>query len=349
MSAQTHREAPLTSHPPPQRPRTAPPTHRPSKQFGLFLSKRGKTASVDRAWPKAADGLEMLGRRIALMLAKSIAGMQTIVLVHQTVAGHFGQNARRGNREAQPITLDDCRLGTRQARHAEAVHQGMFGRFRESLQGHGHRPVGRPQDVGAVDFSGLELRKAKDNSVVRVQRGKELLPPTRSKALRIVKPVESRRQPGSNQGDRQDDGSRHHGAGQRTAPDFVDPGDPCDSPPEKRPLVVETIRRDWNGGHNSRLMLSGPLLKPRYRSWEAGNAKDECGAFRGSVRSAMARPSPIGACARERLRPRKGPARSRARPHGALGEGRSVAGVQAVATRRFCLTASALLPIRWRR
>jgi len=89
---------------------------------------------------------------VALVLVETIFGKLLAEVTHDPVARHFRDHARRGNRQAIAIAIDDRGLRKRKWKNGKAVDEHVFWRKRESGECDPHRLMRRAQNVDPIDL-----------------------------------------------------------------------------------------------------------------------------------------------------------------------------------------------------
>ena len=83
----------------------SPPTESNSSNCRRHRAERSEAAAVDRAGAQRLNGGQVLGRPVALVLGKTVAGIEPVKLAHEAVARHLRQDARAGNRVTARIAF----------------------------------------------------------------------------------------------------------------------------------------------------------------------------------------------------------------------------------------------------
>lgn len=159
----------------------------------------------------------MFAHTIAFVAGEAILRILCIQLAHQTISGDFGNDACRGDAQAQPVAADQCGVLDRQTAYGKPVDQGMIRCSGEIRHGSGHGEVRGVQNVQPVDFLHGGLGHGPLDLRSRGQGAVKLFTFGRGELFRIGQAVESGVA-------RQNDRSRHNRTCQRAASGFVHAG-----------------------------------------------------------------------------------------------------------------------------
>src|SRR6516164_3458270 len=110
---------------------------------------------MDRRRHELFEELKMIRRTVALVLGEAVAGVLFIISVHDSVAGHLGENRGGGDAETLAISTDDMGLRDGEAGNPAAINQHVL---RRPLEGRKRALDGAhscPIDVEAVDLLDL--------------------------------------------------------------------------------------------------------------------------------------------------------------------------------------------------
>lgn len=101
---------------------------------------------MDWRRPMGSEVSEVGGCRIAFVFAEAVFGIGGIGLLHQAVAGDFGNDAGCSDGEAQSVAADKGGVRHGQTCDPESIDEGVVhpAQIRNST---GHRQVRRTQDV----------------------------------------------------------------------------------------------------------------------------------------------------------------------------------------------------------
>lgn len=175
------------------------------------------------------------------MLGKFVAGMPQIHRHHDPVARDFGDDARRGDAEAAPVTADERGLRDGKGEHRPPVDQDVIRRERQRGHGAAHRLVGGAQDVQPVDFRVLHDGQRPADCSVADEFLEEPLALLRRQLLRIIElPVTKTLRQHHDRGD--------HRPGQRSAPSLINPGHALATEGAQRAFVPEIAFHRQTGG-----------------------------------------------------------------------------------------------------
>ena len=160
----------------------------------------------------------MLPHTITLVAGKAILRIVRVEFDHESVAGHFGENAGRGDAQAEGIAFDQSSVIDGQTAHRQSVDEGMVGTPRQGFDGAGHGQMRGAQDVETIDFLHAGLGHGPEDPGSCGQNRVNPFTFGRADFFRIGQSIE-REIIGQN------DRGCDHGAGERTASGFVHPGD----------------------------------------------------------------------------------------------------------------------------
>ncbi len=93
---------------------------------------------------------------VTFMLAEAILGKTSAKVTHHHVTRDFRNHARSGDRQAETITVDDCRLGKWKRNNRQTIDQNVIGRDGERGNGGAHCFVGGAQNIDSVDLDGID-------------------------------------------------------------------------------------------------------------------------------------------------------------------------------------------------
>ena len=97
---------------------------------------------------------QMLLGRVALVAGEAVIGMPGIQGHHLRIPGDLGQDRGGGDGRMASIALDHGLARQAMARQAVAVHQQVFGCWRQAINGAAHRQMGGMVDVERSTSSG---------------------------------------------------------------------------------------------------------------------------------------------------------------------------------------------------
>ena len=98
---------------------------------------------MDRAGAQRLNGGQVLGRAVAFVLGKTVAGIEPVKLAHEAVARHLRQDARAGNGVAARIAFHQRRVREAHGLDGAPIHQHMLGRRLQLVERQVHRAMRR--------------------------------------------------------------------------------------------------------------------------------------------------------------------------------------------------------------
>ena len=104
---------------------------------------------------------------VTFVLAETIFRKSGAEVTHDLVAGHFRDHARRRDRQAKTIAVDDRRLRKRKWKHREAVDQDVFRRRQERDDRQAHGLVRGAQNVEPIDLTMIDDSRCPSHLPVR--------------------------------------------------------------------------------------------------------------------------------------------------------------------------------------
>ena len=120
------------------------------------MRHRLERAAMDRTGSKFMKSGEMQFGAIALVLVETIFGKLCAEVTHHSIARHLRDDARRRDRQAVTIAVDDRRLRKGKWKNRESVDQDMLGRNRERRERDSHCLVRRAQNVDPIDLEMID-------------------------------------------------------------------------------------------------------------------------------------------------------------------------------------------------
>jgi hypothetical protein len=170
---------------------------------------------------EAAQGAQVLARRVPHVAGEAVAGKAAVELRHARVAKDLGHDGGGGDAGLARVAADQRRLGHGEAGQRARVHQYVLRGERERRHGAPHRLEAGAVDVQAVHLGRRELGDRHRQGLRADARG-ELLARGAGEALRVV---EARQVEGL--GLREHHRGRHQRARQRAHADLVHARDPA--------------------------------------------------------------------------------------------------------------------------
>lgn len=131
------------------------------------------------------EGFEVFAHTIAFVAGEAILRMVRVDFDHAAVAGDFGDDAGRGDAQAEPVTTHQRGVLHREALGAQAVDQGMVRFPGEGFEGAGHGQMRGAQDIEAVDFLHGGLGHGPEDFRGCGERGVKLFPLGRADFFRV--------------------------------------------------------------------------------------------------------------------------------------------------------------------
>ena len=132
----------------------------------------------------------MLAHTITFVAGEAILRILRVERGHETVAGHFGHDAGRGDAQTERVPGHQRGVRHGESAHRESVDQRVAGFPRQGLQGAGHGEMRGAEDVELVDFRHVRLADAPLNVGTGGEDGMEMLPFPRGQCFRIIQALE---------------------------------------------------------------------------------------------------------------------------------------------------------------
>jgi hypothetical protein len=155
---------------------------------------------------------------VAFVLAEAIFWKTPAKVTHHPVARDLGDHAGGGDAQTHAITLDDRGLRKWKWNNGQAVDQNVIGRPAERFDRRAHGPVRRAQNVDSVNLDVIDDADCPDDFGVSRKIDINLLAQLWRELFGIVQFTMPKLF-------RKNHRRRDNGAGQRTAPGLIDPGD----------------------------------------------------------------------------------------------------------------------------
>lgn len=121
------------------------------EEFGVSLADGSKAFAVDGAGAVVAEGFEVLGSGVALVIRETVLGEKVVVFGHEAIAGDLGEDAGGRDGEAFGVAIDDRGLGATDGEDVGPVDEGVVRNEGEFQHGFVHGAEGSLQDVDGVD------------------------------------------------------------------------------------------------------------------------------------------------------------------------------------------------------
>ena len=192
----------------------------------------------------------MLAHTITFVAGEAILRILRVERGHETVAGYFGDDAGRGDAQAECVSGHQCGVRHGKPAHGEAVDQRVVGLPRQGRHGTGHGEMCGAEDIEAVDLSHIRLPDAPVDVGAEGEDGVEMLAFLGGQFFRVIETL-----------DRailgQDDGGGDHWTGERSASGFIDPGD------QKNPASAQGTLAGKVAGHGKARERFMPRLRWR--------------------------------------------------------------------------------------
>jgi len=192
----------------------------------------------------------VLAHTITFVAGEAILRILCVERGHETVAGDFGDDAGRGDAEAECVAGHQCGVRDGKPSHGEAVDQRMVGFAGQGRHGAGHGEMRGPEDIEAVDLRDVRLADAPMDVGADGEHGMEMLAFFGGQFFRVIQAFERAVI-------RQDDSGGDHGTGERTASGFIDPGD------QKNPASAQGTLAGKVAGHGKARERFTPQLRWR--------------------------------------------------------------------------------------
>ena len=122
--------------------------HRIKQRRGLERTAMQGRVAVER------HGREMLRGGVALVAVVAVARIGLVMPLHLAIAGHLGDDRRRGHRAHLAVALGHAHLRHHQIGNLEGVHHHHVGQRHEHADGLAHGVERGAVDVDAIDFAG---------------------------------------------------------------------------------------------------------------------------------------------------------------------------------------------------
>lgn len=95
----------------------------------------------------------MLRGAVPFMVSKIVLGIPAVILDHQSIARHLGNDRGRRDGTRQSIAFDDGTLRNRKSGNCHGIQEKEIRRERQGLYSTPHRQPGRFEDIQTVDLS----------------------------------------------------------------------------------------------------------------------------------------------------------------------------------------------------
>ena len=106
---------------------------------------------------------------VTFVLAETILRELRAKVTHDPVARDLRDHARRGDAQADAITIDNRRLRKWKRNYRQTINQNVIRRFEQRLDREAHRAVARAQDVNPVDLNGIDNADSPSDFGIRNQ------------------------------------------------------------------------------------------------------------------------------------------------------------------------------------
>ncbi len=127
----------------------------------------------------------MFAHTIAFVAGETILWILRVEFDHEAVAGDFGNNACRGNTQAQRVAFDQSGVIDGQTAHRKPVDERMVRTPRQGFDGAGHGQMRGAQDIETVDFLHAGLGHGPEDFCACGQNGVNLFTFGRADFFRI--------------------------------------------------------------------------------------------------------------------------------------------------------------------
>lgn len=190
--------------------------------FAQYFSDRREGLPVMRRYAEPRQGRLVFGSAVTHVGGPAVSGKFRCQANHHPVAGDFGHDRCRRNRQRQTIAFHHGRDAAGQGRPAIAVHQTMIDGQGQRRDGALHGEIGGPKNIAAVNLRDIGGAPSEGDGGGGFEFSEQPLPARRGQLLGIVEAVAQRC--------RQSAGVKHrrtcnHRPRPRTAPGLIDAGD----------------------------------------------------------------------------------------------------------------------------
>src|SRR5215211_2340627 len=107
---------------------------------------------MDRARAEFMELQKMQFCSITFVPAETILRELSAKVTHDPVACDLRDQARRGDAQADAVTIANCRLRKWKRNDRQTINQHVLRRFEQRFNRHAHRTMGRTQYVNPVDL-----------------------------------------------------------------------------------------------------------------------------------------------------------------------------------------------------
>src|SRR5688500_18566578 len=114
---------------------------------------RSEGTTMDRTGPVLSEQTQVLRSAIPLVFGKVVLRVPAMILDHESIARHLGNDRGRSNGAGQSIAVDDRTLRNAKSRNGHGIQEQEVRRERQSLYGAPHCQPGRLKDIEAVNLS----------------------------------------------------------------------------------------------------------------------------------------------------------------------------------------------------
>jgi hypothetical protein len=128
---------------------------------------------------------------VAFMLRKTILGIEAIPLKHDAVALDLGNDTRRRDAEADPITANQRGLGARKIANGQPIDKGVSGTRRELFNHGAHTRVGGAENIEAIDFLRGDGNRCPTNVAIFCDLGIETIAGLGGEFFGVIKATEN--------------------------------------------------------------------------------------------------------------------------------------------------------------
>ncbi len=116
------------------------------------MQNRSEAPAMYRTGPVLPEEAEVIGGPVAFMLGKIVVGVPPMILNHQTVSSHLGDDRSSRDGAGQAIAFDDGALRNQEPGKRHRIQQQKVRLERECLQGAPHRQPGCLKDIQPIDL-----------------------------------------------------------------------------------------------------------------------------------------------------------------------------------------------------
>lgn len=159
----------------------------------------------------------MLGRRVSLMHTEIILGIALVIIHHQVIPRHLGDDGGRRNRNRQAIALDDGSLGRSSEGKGDRIDEDKIRWGRQRVDRPAHREPCRLLNIHGIDLACARNADPDSHSALSNVAIESLA----NCLCDLLGVIEARQLASAGQDHR----CGNHGASERSPPGFIDTSD----------------------------------------------------------------------------------------------------------------------------